>query len=345
FWGREHGDGDEVEYQWTAQTALLQVPVTETDGARSCEVRLAADEPTPVELVSGRRRASHLVGTTPAWYPVELDGTPFDVINNVGSELVADGYGADRGYLQRDVGQYDEEEDVFAWCGAAVLLRTRYLETAGLFDERLFLYYEDLELSWRGLDHGWRHRYVPKSVVRHLHSATTVEGSALAEHFNERNHLLVLARHAPRSVLARALLRYLLVTASYARRDLVSRWLRRERPRRETVRRRVHALASFVPRAPAMALDPHERYAVADPPRRRRPRITPLNRFTDYRLLGANLVPRAGRFAPAFLGRLDRPAGRTVVGHTGRVCRIEGWVVARTGRPVTVLARLDGAPV
>ncbi|MGH8984971.1 MAG: class I SAM-dependent methyltransferase, partial [Acidimicrobiia bacterium] len=42
---------------------------------------------------------------------------------------------------------------------------------------------------------------------------------------------------------------------------------------------------------------------------------------------------------------LDRPAGRTVVGHTGRVCRIEGWVVARTGRPVTVLARLDGAPV
>ena len=39
---------------------------------------------------------------------------------------------------------------MFAWCGGAVLLRPTYLDEVGLFDERLFLYYEDTDLSWRG---------------------------------------------------------------------------------------------------------------------------------------------------------------------------------------------------
>jgi len=250
FWGPEHGPASEPEYQWTSGDALLYVPAPEP--TRSCELRLAADAPTTVELRSGTDRAEHTVSSAPAWYPVTLTGAPFEVINNAGSIVVDDGYGADRGYLERDEGQYDQAEDVPAWCGATVLLRAAYLRATGLFDERLFLYYEDLELSLRGRSGGWRYRYVPASVARHLHSATSVEGSALAAYYNERNRLLVLTRHAEPAVVGRAIVRYLLITASYARRDVAGPLLRGDPPRAETVRRRLRAFAGFVRRAPGM---------------------------------------------------------------------------------------------
>ena len=253
FWGPEHGDEQETDYQWTDGDGRLRVPLPDPDRPPAdCEVRLAADRTTLVTLRSGTAAREHLVGPEPGWYRAPLEGAPYDVINNVGSELVADGYGADRGYLEPDAGQYDRPADVFAWCGAAVVLPRRYLDAVGLLDERLFLYYEDFELALRGAERGWRYRYVPDAVVRHLHSATSVEGSPLAQHYNERNRLAVLTRHAAWGLLARAIVRYLLVTASYARRDLVSPLLHRAPTRPRVVRQRLRSFAAFLRLAPAM---------------------------------------------------------------------------------------------
>ena len=119
------------------------------------------------------------------------------VIDNVGVDLGRWGRGADRGHLEPDHGQFDVPVDVFAWCGAAVLLRRAYLEDVGTFDERLFLYCEDLDLAWRGRRRGWRYRTAPTSVVHHMHSATTIAGSPLQRTYNLRNALLVALRHAP----------------------------------------------------------------------------------------------------------------------------------------------------
>ena len=134
------------------------------------------------------------MGRAPEWHDVALTGAPYDVINNAGSVLVNGSWGGDRGFLERDTGQYDEPQDVFAWCGAGVLFRPGYLEDVGLFDERFFLYYEDTDMAWRGRARGWRYRYVPTAVMRHLHAATSVEGSPLFQHFTERNRLLMLTQ-------------------------------------------------------------------------------------------------------------------------------------------------------
>jgi GT2 family glycosyltransferase len=263
FWGPEVGGVDEPCYEWTSGRSALLVPAYEPP-PDACELQLAADRPTKVHIVCGARKVEHVVGLTPDWYSAPLDGKPFDVVNNAGSVLAADGYGADRGYLERDDGQYDHEEDVFGWCGATALLRTEYLFDAGLLDERLFLYYEDLELSWRGRERGWRYRYVPESVVRHVHTASSVQASERFVYYNERNRLLTLTRHAPGRVVVRALARYLLVTASYARRDLVSPLLRR-RPVQPTMPvRRLRALAGYLAAAPSMLRARNE------PPRRAR---------------------------------------------------------------------------
>jgi GT2 family glycosyltransferase len=250
FWGPEFGTGAEADYQWSAGSALLRLPAS---GATST-LRLAADTPTRVTLSSGTRTISHAVGAEPSWYEIPIDGPPVDVIDNVGNVLTADGHGADRGYLEVDRGQFDHAEDVFAWCGAAVLLSTDYLRDVGLFDERLFLYYEDVELSWRGRTRGWRYRYVPTPPVRHVHAAATVEHSDASMYFNERNRLLVLTRHAPADQVARALVRYVLVTASYALRDVFGPWRRREAANPVLVRRRLRALRDFAAFAPRMLI-------------------------------------------------------------------------------------------
>jgi GT2 family glycosyltransferase len=253
-WGIEH-DPAGGTYQWTRDRALVRVPVRDgTDGTGTAasagalgeaELCLSTEAPKTVVLRCGEQVVETRVGTKPSWIAVPLSGVPHDVVNNVGSVVFDDGYGADRGYLELDAGQYDEPADVFAWCGGSVLFRPAYLADVGLFDERFFLYYEDTDLSWRGQSRGWRYRYVPDARTRHVHAASTGEGTPIFQHFVERNRLLMLAKNAPARMVANQVWRFLLITLSYARRDIVRPVLRLHRPNVEQVRRRVGSLVGF----------------------------------------------------------------------------------------------------
>lgn len=118
------------------------------------------------------------------------------IINNVGNELGRRWEPHDRGLGEVDEGQYDRPEDVWGWCGGGVLLRTDYLRSVGTFDERLFLYCEDSDLSWRGRKQGWRYRYVPTSVIWHVHRGSSGgERTPLLDYLNRRNRLVVVSRH------------------------------------------------------------------------------------------------------------------------------------------------------
>ncbi len=146
----------------------------------------------------------------------QRDADGLDVINNVGGVVLADGSGADRGFEQPDRGQYDQPDEIFAWCGGSVLLRPAYLADVGLFDDRLFLYYEDTDLSWRGRARGWRYRLEPRlggapparGQLRQRpapSSATTTSATAC----------VVLVKNAPAALAKRAALRHPLSTLSY----------------------------------------------------------------------------------------------------------------------------------
>jgi N-acetylglucosaminyl-diphospho-decaprenol L-rhamnosyltransferase len=178
-------------------------------------------------------------------------GDGLDVINNVGGIVLADGSGADRGWGEADRGQYDESEEVFAWCGGATLLRPGYLRDVGLFDDRLFLYYEDTDLSWRGRARGWRYRYEPRSVVRHLHAASTGATGPVFGYYNERNRLVVLVKNAPAALARRAALRHPLSTLSYLRSALRDAWVERRPPDLGVVAVRLRAYGGFLVLLPA----------------------------------------------------------------------------------------------
>jgi GT2 family glycosyltransferase len=225
-WHREEVvDGS--PFRWSSGQALVRVPAGEK-----------------VELRIGRE-----------WQAVAPDGPPVDVINNAGSILIEGGYGADRGFLELDAGQYDAPTEIFAWSGAAVLLRRSYLKDVGSFDERLFLYYEDFDLSWRGRARGWRYRYVPSSVVRHIHTASSVEGSERFDYYVERNRLLVHAKNAPARYAARVALGAILTTLVIARREVVRRALFRGRPDTMLARRRLRSFGGFLALLPATLVE------------------------------------------------------------------------------------------
>jgi GT2 family glycosyltransferase len=118
-------------------------------------------------------------------------------INSTGLELLRDGRGSDRGFREKDSGQYNQIEDVFGACGASVLLRKEMLTDIGYFDERLFMYYEDLDLAWRAKLRNWRCVYTPETVVYHIHCGSSGEWSNFFTYHVERNRALVCVKNAP----------------------------------------------------------------------------------------------------------------------------------------------------
>lgn len=125
-------------------------------------------------------------------------------IQNAGCLLLSDGSGGDRGSQQADVGQFDRSEEVFAFCGAGVLLRRQALEDVGNFDEAFFMYYEDLDLSWRMRLRGWTVLYEPGAVIEHVHAGSSGEGSPFFIFHADRNRLLMVLKNAPAGFVLRA---------------------------------------------------------------------------------------------------------------------------------------------
>ena len=79
----------------------------------------------------------------------------------------------DIGREERDEGQYDTEFEPFSFCGGAALLRKAVFEKAGGFDEKFFMYMEDVDLSWRLRLLGYGVKFAPRAKIAHFFSGST----------------------------------------------------------------------------------------------------------------------------------------------------------------------------
>lgn len=97
------------------------------------------------------------------------------VLDAMGNTLTIDGGAFNIGIGQIDIGQYDRAERRFGPCFAAAMIRRSAFEPecVGPLDETFFMYFEDVDWSWRANIFGYFFVTVPESRVIHAHSATT----------------------------------------------------------------------------------------------------------------------------------------------------------------------------
>lgn len=136
------------------------------------------------------------------------------VIQNAGAGLLRSGYGTDLLAMEPLSAAGEDDDPVFGFSGGAVLLRTEAVRAVGGFPAEFFLYYEDLDTSWRLRSAGWEIHRVSRATVRHTHSATADQHSTLFHRYNERNRLWTLVRNAPARTAAGAVLRFFATTVS-----------------------------------------------------------------------------------------------------------------------------------
>ncbi len=126
-----------------------------------------------------------------------------DTLHNAGDLMAADGIPRNRGVWERDEGQYDADLVIFGGCGGGVAYRRTAWEQAGGFDERLFMYLEDVDLAWRLQLLGWDAVFAPAARLYHHLSATG--GGTLASFYVGRNTIWVIAKDMPATLIRRHL--------------------------------------------------------------------------------------------------------------------------------------------
>jgi GT2 family glycosyltransferase len=82
--------------------------------------------------------------------------------------------------------------------GCCPLVRATMIHDVGAMDERFFLYYEDVDWSFRASQRGWRHLVVPDAECRHKVSRSTGGiHTPRSRFYFARNRYLVLQKHSP----------------------------------------------------------------------------------------------------------------------------------------------------
>lgn len=136
-------------------------------------------------------------------------------------------YASHRGVDEVDHGQFDTTQETAFVTGCSMMIRRDVLEEVGLFDERLYLYLEDVDFCLRVARAGFKNLYVPNSVVWHLNAGSSAPGSELHQYYQTRNRLLVGMRYAPlrtKIALVREAMRYVVSGKPIIRRAVMD-WL------------------------------------------------------------------------------------------------------------------------
>ncbi len=90
---------------------------------------------------------------------------------------------------------HDQTRTVDQVMGAFFLVRRSLFEALGGFDERFFVYYEDLDFSVRARAQGWRSVYLPTAQAFHRGQGTTEGATAQRTFYFCRSRILYARKH------------------------------------------------------------------------------------------------------------------------------------------------------
>lgn len=84
---------------------------------------------------------------------------------------------------------HNSTRDVDWVVGAAMMFRRQALEEVGMFDERFFFYFEDVDLCRRMWETGWRVVYVANAKMTHYHTRESAEKAGILSIANKMTRI------------------------------------------------------------------------------------------------------------------------------------------------------------
>jgi len=99
-----------------------------------------------------------------------------DIIDTTGFEIFRSRRIINRGHGEKNIGQFEQPEEIFSYEGACGFFRKTALEEAKIngqvLDEDFVWYVDDIDLGWRLNLLGWKNFYDPSVVAWHVRSTT-----------------------------------------------------------------------------------------------------------------------------------------------------------------------------
>lgn len=105
-------------------------------------------------------------------------------------------YGSNIGVDEVDKGQFEKIKEIDFATGACFLARSEALKEVGLFDEKYFMYMEDMDLSERIKNKGYKIVFEPTAKLWHKVAQSSGIGSDLNDYFISKNRLLFGFKYA-----------------------------------------------------------------------------------------------------------------------------------------------------
>lgn len=90
--------------------------------------------------------------------------------------------------------------------GCCMLIKSEVFKKIGLFDEKFFMYYEDVDFCLRARKVGFKLAIVPQAIAYHYQEKNFFQKNKM-EYYLAKNHLLFVKKHAPFWVKIREILR------------------------------------------------------------------------------------------------------------------------------------------
>ena len=133
--------------------------------------------------------------------------------------------GRPHGFGRPDGAEYDVPGEIPRAVGALMAVSRPAIEAAGLLDDELFAYVEDVDWCLRIREAGFPCRFVPGARARHALAASTggEVGSTRTMYYGTRNTIVVCERHLPLGRARTALRRAAIAGSFLARALLVQR--------------------------------------------------------------------------------------------------------------------------
>ncbi len=127
--------------------------------------------------------------------------TKFEFAGAAGGLIDNLGYPYCRGRIfddvEDDLGQYDDETEIFWASGCCFFIRSVDFWEQNGFDERFFAHQEEIDLCWRLINSGKKIYYTGKSKVYHVGGGTLNKQSAQKTFLNMRNNLSMMLKNMP----------------------------------------------------------------------------------------------------------------------------------------------------